>query len=66
DFKKERRDVFIVADRTTGKTLLFDFDKVSRWKNTKFMIPKIHEFIDHEELAEFIKEDHHNEYGEAE
>ncbi|QBG47676.1 hypothetical protein EGM51_09820 [Verrucomicrobia bacterium S94] len=63
DFKKEGRDVFIVADQTSGKTLLFDFEKSSRWKNTKFVIPKIHEFADDEEIADLIKEDHSREYS---
>ena len=37
--KWERRLIFIVDDETTGNRILMNFEKMKRWKNTKFKEP---------------------------
>ncbi len=52
------RPIFIVDDDTTGKTILMDFEKMSRWKRTKHKIPHISIFKDRKEVQHLINNDH--------
>jgi hypothetical protein len=56
--KWERRPIFIVDDDTTGETILMNFEKMKRWKKTKYKLPSITVFRDRREVAEMIKRDH--------
>ena len=55
--KWERRDIYIVDDDTTGKTMLMNFEKAKRWKKTKYKVPAITIFQDQKEIADMIKRD---------
>lgn len=56
--KWERRPIFIVDDDTTGDRILMNFEKMKRWKKTKFKVPAMHVFKDHAEIAQMIERDH--------
>ena len=56
--KWERRPIFIVDDDTTGERILMNFEKMKRWKKTKFKVPTMRVFKDHAEVAEMIERDH--------
>ncbi len=56
--KWDRRPIFIVDDDTTGKRIFMDFEKMRRWKKTKFKIPTMTVFKNTAEVAERIERDH--------
>ena len=56
--KWERRPIFIVDDDTTGDCMLMNFEKMRRWKKTKYKVPSIKVFRDQQEIADMIKGDH--------
>ncbi len=39
--KWDKRNIFILDDDTTGKYLLMNFEKMKRWKKTKYRVPLI-------------------------
>ena len=56
--KWERRSIFIVDDDTTGQRILMNFEKMKRWKKTKFKVPAMKVFKDDAEIREMIESDH--------
>ncbi len=58
EIKLELRPIFIVDDSTTGTRLLMNFEKMKRWKKTKFKIPTIKVFKNDTEISEMIEQDH--------
>ncbi len=56
--KWDGRPIYIVDDDTTGERLVMNFEKLRRWKKTKFKIPTIDVFKDNEAIAELIERDH--------
>lgn len=59
--KWDRKAIYIVDDDTTGERLLMNFEKMKRWKNTKYKVPAIKVFKDAAEVAEMIERDHTTE-----
>lgn len=56
--KWEGRPIFIVDDDTTGQRILMNFEKMKRWKKTKFKVPTMKVFKDDAEIREMIENDH--------
>jgi hypothetical protein len=56
--KWDRRPIFIVDDDTTGQRILMNFEKMKRWKKTKFKVPTIKVFKDNAEIRQMIESDH--------
>ena len=56
--KRERRPIFIVDDDTAGQRILMNFEKMKRWKKTKFKVPTMKVFKDDAEIREMIESDH--------
>ncbi len=61
--KRERRPIFIVDDDTTGQRILMDFEKMKRWKKTKYKVPTMRVFKDDAEIAAMIERDHRAEFA---
>lgn len=59
--KWNRRPIFIVDDDTTGERILMNFEKMKRWKKTKFKIPIMKVFKNDAEIAELIEHNHQTE-----
>ena len=59
--KWDHRPIFIVDDDTTGEQILMNFEKMKRWKKTKFRVPTMRVFKDTAEIAEMMKRDHRTE-----
>jgi len=53
--------IFIVDDDTTGERILMNFEKMKRWKKTKFKIPIMKVFKNDAEIAELIEHNHQTE-----
>ncbi len=56
--KWDRRRIFIVDDDSTGKRILMNFEKMRRWKTSKFKVPTMTVFKDSAEVAQLIERDH--------
>jgi len=56
--KWEGRRIYIVDDDSTGQYLVMDFERMKRWKKTKFRVPTIKMLKDRKELANMIERDH--------
>ena len=56
--KWERRPIYIVDDDTTGQSSLMNFEKMKRWRKTKFKVPTMRLFKDQAEVAQMIERDH--------
>lgn len=56
--KWEGRPIYIVDDDTIGERILMNFEKMKRWKKTKFKVPTMKVFKNHAEVAEMIERDH--------
>jgi hypothetical protein len=56
--KWEKRPIFVVDNDTTGQTILMNFEKMKRWKKTRFKVPAITVFKDHAEVSEMVDRDH--------
>ena len=56
--KWERRTIFIVDDDTAEQQILMNFEKMKRWKKTKFKVPAMKVFKDDAEIREMIENDH--------
>ena len=56
--KWERRPIYIVDDDTTGQSILMNFEKMKRWKKTKFKVATMRVFKDQAEVAQMIERDH--------
>ena len=56
--KWERRPIFIVDDDTAGQRILMNFEKMKRWKKTKYKVPTMRVLKDDEEIAAMIERDH--------
>ena len=56
--KWDKRPIFVVDDDTTGQTILMNFEKMKPWKETKFKVPAMTVFKDHEAIVEMIERDH--------
>lgn len=50
--------IFIVDDDTTGQRILMNFEKMKRWKKTKFKIPTMKVFKDDAEIRAMMESDH--------
>ena len=59
--KWEKRSIFIVDDDTTDQRLLMNFEKMKRWKKTKYKVPTMQVFKDDAEVAAMIERDHRAE-----
>ena len=59
--KWERRPICIVENDTTGQRILMNFERMKRWKKTKFKIPTMHAFKNQAEIAQMIERDHRSE-----
>lgn len=55
--KWEHRPLFIVEDDTTGHQIFMNFEKMKRWKKTKYKVPTMTVFKETAELAEMINRD---------
>ena len=58
------RFIFIVDDDTTGERMLMNFEKPTRWKNTKRKAPTIRIFENQAEIAAMIERDHQIELSQ--
>ena len=56
--KWERRPIYIVDDDTTDERILMNFEKLKRWKKTKYKVPTMRVFTDTAEMAQMIQRDH--------
>ncbi len=56
--KRDRQPIFIVDDDTTGQRILMNFEKMKRWKKTKYKVPTMRVFKDDLEIATMIEQDH--------
>ena len=56
--KWDGRPIFIVDDDTTGECVLMDFEKMTRWRRTKFKVPMMEVFGDQAAIAARIERDH--------
>jgi hypothetical protein len=56
--KWERRPIFIVDDDTTDQTIFMNFEKMRRWKKTKYKVPTMRVFKNVAEVAQMIERDH--------
>ena len=56
--KWERRPIFIVDDDTTGQTIFMNFERMKRWKKTKYKVPTMRVFKNDAEVAQMIERDH--------
>jgi len=52
--KWERRPIFIVDDDTTDQRIFMNFEKMKRWKKTKYKVPTMRVFKDNDEVAQMI------------
>ena len=59
--KWEKCPIFIVDDDTTDQRLLMNFEKMRRWKKTKYKVPAMRVFKDDAEVAAMIERDHRAE-----
>ena len=59
--KWEKRQIFIVDDDTTDQSILMNFEKMKRWKKTKYKVPTMTVFKNDEEIAAMIDRDHRAE-----
>ena len=56
--KWERHPIFIVDDDTTGQKILMNFERMRRWRKTKYKVPRMRVFKDDAEVAQMIERDH--------
>ncbi len=56
--KWDGKPIFIVNDETTGKFLHMDFEKLKRWKKSKYKVPTITVLKTRKEVATIIEKDH--------
>ena len=56
--KWERHPIFIVDDDTTGQKILMNFERMKRWRKTKYKVPMMRVFKDDAEVAQMIERDH--------
>ncbi len=59
--KWDKRPIFIVDDDTTGESILINFEKMQRWKQTKLKAPMMRRFKNQAEIAQMIERDHQAE-----
>src|SRR5712691_7404803 len=59
--KWEKRPIYIVDDDTTGEMILMNFERMGRWRKSKYKVPTMKIFKDVAELAAMIDRDHRAE-----